>query len=135
LTSLGVHEHWNNATDKKYTRNLSSSGTGIELVSSRPSAISSSVKPKMSAQGLKIVQHASKTEIVTDGAFSKASVSIYNTSGSLIRHYSRNAGAGSSGRLIWDNRSDNGYPAAPGMYTVTAQIAGCQVSGMAMIVR
>lgn len=31
LTSLGVHEHWNNATDKKYTRNLGT-GAGIELV-------------------------------------------------------------------------------------------------------
>ncbi len=31
LTSLGVHEHWNNAADKKYTRNLGT-GSGIELV-------------------------------------------------------------------------------------------------------
>ncbi len=31
--SLGVHEHWNNATDKNYSRNLNStSGTGIELI-------------------------------------------------------------------------------------------------------
>jgi len=29
--SLGVHEHWNNATDKQYTRNLGN-GKGIELV-------------------------------------------------------------------------------------------------------
>jgi hypothetical protein len=32
LTSLGVSEHWNNATDKKYSRNLDRSGKGIELV-------------------------------------------------------------------------------------------------------
>jgi hypothetical protein len=31
LKSLGVHEHWNNATDKKYTRNLGT-GEGIELL-------------------------------------------------------------------------------------------------------
>jgi hypothetical protein len=29
--SLGVHEHWNNSTDRKYTRNLGT-GNGIELV-------------------------------------------------------------------------------------------------------
>ena len=29
--SLGVHEHWNNATDRQYTRNLGT-GNGIELV-------------------------------------------------------------------------------------------------------
>jgi len=33
ITSLGVHEHWNNATDKQYTRNLSAAGVGIELFS------------------------------------------------------------------------------------------------------
>lgn len=32
LASLGVHEHWNNAREKKYSRNLGT-GEGIELVS------------------------------------------------------------------------------------------------------
>jgi hypothetical protein len=32
IFSLGVHEHWNNAIDKKYTRNLGT-GNGIELKS------------------------------------------------------------------------------------------------------
>jgi len=32
LSSLGVHEHWNNATDKQYSRNLGT-GSGIELTS------------------------------------------------------------------------------------------------------
>jgi hypothetical protein len=31
--SLGVHEHWNNSRDKKYSRNLSAKGSGIELIS------------------------------------------------------------------------------------------------------
>ena len=32
-TSLGVLEHWNNSTDKQYSRNLNpSTGKGIELV-------------------------------------------------------------------------------------------------------
>jgi Domain of unknown function (DUF362) len=34
LPSLGVHEHWNNPQEKKYTRNLGA-GEGIELVSLR----------------------------------------------------------------------------------------------------
>jgi len=33
LTSMGVHEHWNNNTDRQYSRNLNpSSGTGIDLL-------------------------------------------------------------------------------------------------------
>jgi len=35
LESLGVHEHWNNVTDKQYSRNLGT-GDGIELISSNP---------------------------------------------------------------------------------------------------
>lgn len=31
ITSLGVHEHWNNSTDMQYSRNLGT-GTGIELI-------------------------------------------------------------------------------------------------------
>jgi Domain of unknown function (DUF362) len=34
LASLGVHEHWNNATDRKYIRNLGK-GQGIELVNAK----------------------------------------------------------------------------------------------------
>jgi len=30
--SLGVHEHWNNPTDMKYSRNLAPTGKGIELM-------------------------------------------------------------------------------------------------------
>jgi len=39
LSSLGVHEHWNNATNKQYSRNLGT-GDGIELVSSPATAYS-----------------------------------------------------------------------------------------------
>ncbi len=35
LTSLGVHEHWDNATDRQYSRNLGT-GEGIELISEKP---------------------------------------------------------------------------------------------------
>jgi hypothetical protein len=34
LASLGVHEHWNNARDKQYSRNLGLA-EGIELVAVR----------------------------------------------------------------------------------------------------
>lgn len=37
LASLGVHEHWNNATERKYSRNLGSD-EGIELVEVPPDA-------------------------------------------------------------------------------------------------
>lgn len=42
LQSLGVHEHWNNATDKKYSRNLGT-GNGIELVTIAPATATSNI--------------------------------------------------------------------------------------------
>jgi hypothetical protein len=36
LTSLGVHEHWNNSTDRRYSRNLGT-GEGIELLTTAQS--------------------------------------------------------------------------------------------------
>ena len=35
MNSLGVHEHWNNPTDKQYSRDLGA-GNGIELIMSDP---------------------------------------------------------------------------------------------------
>ena len=38
--SLGIHEHWNDAINKQYSRNLNpSTGTGIELVEVQPSLV------------------------------------------------------------------------------------------------
>jgi hypothetical protein len=54
LASLGAHEHWNNATDKKYSRNLDPvNGTGIELVAltaTRPDAVVSIGRPQGQGQ-------------------------------------------------------------------------------------
>jgi uncharacterized protein (DUF362 family) len=45
--SLGVHEHWNNAAERKYSRNLQT-GAGIELVTrSEPRTITESTATKM----------------------------------------------------------------------------------------
>ncbi len=38
LASLGVHEHWNNATSKQYSRNLGT-GSGIELIQYGPAVM------------------------------------------------------------------------------------------------
>jgi hypothetical protein len=43
LPSLGVHEHWNNAVNKQYSRNLGKQ-TGIELVAIPDSLVGSNVK-------------------------------------------------------------------------------------------
>ena len=50
LNSLGVHEHWNNANEKKYSKNLGA-GNGIELVDISGSNISQTAAPTFSPAG------------------------------------------------------------------------------------
>lgn len=57
LDSLGVHEHWNNAIDKQYSRNLGT-GKGIELVAlAAGAAASASSVPPASASPLLASKH------------------------------------------------------------------------------
>ena len=61
LASLGVHEHWNNPQDKKYSRNLGA-GKGIELVAvtskgnEKAGIIAPGVKVKKLADGFKFTE-------------------------------------------------------------------------------
>jgi len=53
LKSLGVHEYWNNVTDKKYSRNLGT-GNGIELVTiAAPAASAANTTSTASASPLR----------------------------------------------------------------------------------
>jgi hypothetical protein len=54
LSSLGVHEHWNNPTDKQYTRNLGT-GNGIELFT--PVSVSTSVNEVIMPSGFVLHQN------------------------------------------------------------------------------
>jgi len=58
LTSLGVHEHWNNPQEKKYSRNLGT-GNGIELIAITPasqSIIAPGAKVKKLADGFSFTE-------------------------------------------------------------------------------
>ncbi len=57
LQSLGVHEHWNNAIDKKYSRNLGKT-SGIELVMPSPVVDDGPVENKTKGTKYKYIRHA-----------------------------------------------------------------------------
>lgn len=63
LKSLGVHEHWNNAIDKQYSRNLGKS-EGIELVPVDFSTAEPQPNPRMCAnvEANKLILHAADLE-------------------------------------------------------------------------
>jgi uncharacterized protein (DUF362 family) len=72
LASLGAHEHWNNAADKQYTRNLGT-GDGIELVSSEPPNTPPGISITGPADGATFVEGAT-VAITVDAADSDGSV-------------------------------------------------------------
>ncbi len=84
LTSLGVHEHWNNSTDKKYSRNLGT-GNGIELISINTNSMGPNVSITSPSQNAIIMEQAtfkfSVNATSSDASITK--VEFYNN-GTLI---------------------------------------------------
>jgi gluconolactonase len=74
LPSLGVHEHWNNTKDKKYSRNLGT-GEGIELIAITPANIA---KAGIIAPGAK-VQKLSGGFKFTEGPAADAQGNVFFT--------------------------------------------------------
>jgi gluconolactonase len=99
LASLGVHEHWNNRTDKKYSRNLGT-GAGIELVAITPasranqSIIAPGAEVRLLANGFKFTEgpavDAEGNVYFTDQPNNR--IHIWSTEGELSIFHHENPG-------------------------------------------
>jgi hypothetical protein len=89
ISSLGVHEHWNNATDKQYSRNLKS-GQGIELISTPKSLvknITTGISNIQTVSALSVYPNPATDHIQVKADFSgetSVELFIYNSTGQLI---------------------------------------------------
>ncbi len=89
ISSLGVHEHWNNATDKQYSRNLKS-GQGIELISSPKSLvknITTGISNIQTVPALSVYPNPATDHIQVKADFSgdnSVELFIHNSTGQLI---------------------------------------------------
>jgi hypothetical protein len=88
LTSMGVYEHWNNATDKKYSRNLGS-GNGIELIALTKSDMVSVTDLKTNPNGIavKLYPNPAKDNVNIEYNLSEAcqvSANIFDLSGKRV---------------------------------------------------
>ena len=107
LTSLGVHEHWNNATNKQYSRNLGATN-GIELIK-----IEASTRPAVAIvnpPGGAILTAGTNIPIqvvVADGASTVRQVRFYGN-GTLLATTTN-----SPYPMLWTNT-------APGNWSLTA---------------
>ena len=119
--SLGVHEHWNNATDMKYTRNLGT-GNGIELINAPavPTGVMASKNTMLST--FKLYENypnpfnPSTTIAYSLPEKSSVVVAIYDIQGRQIKSYTFSAQSAGDQRVVWNGTNDWGNPISSGVY-------------------
>jgi hypothetical protein len=125
LTSMGTHEHWNDATDKQYTRNLGT-GSGIELYSSYVANVS--VPVDYLAEGFKLYQNnpnpfSENTTIRFKLAVpSNVQLLVYNTQGQLIHRVDYAGRMSGNYEYNWDGKNNSGNPVAEGQYICSIEV-------------
>jgi len=122
IPSLGVHEHWNNTTDRWYSRNIDpDEGEGIELVSIFPSGsgifenIETPVKPILFQNSPNPFSYSTsiKYNIADRG---KVELSIYNLMGQKITTLINETQSGGTYSVKWNADMNNGSQAPNGVY-------------------
>jgi hypothetical protein len=117
IGSLGVFEHWNNAIDRQYSRNLGT-GEGIELVYCNPNDTTAT----MTETEVQAIQIAAPNPFSVSTAFRRpeqasrhSTLEIYNMKGELVHIFS----FADSDVIVW-NGTDAGHHEVPsGIYLYT----------------
>jgi len=108
--SLGVHEHWNNSTDKQYTRNLGT-GNGIELISYK--SVLTSNQPVVKASAFKSYPNPFSESIrIESNSNQSLNLDIYTVAGQLVFKTIMNR------RYTWNGTSQNGSSLPKGIYLI-----------------
>jgi hypothetical protein len=131
FASLGVHEHWNDAVKKQYTRNLGT-GTGIDLmeIEQHATAVQQTLLP---APGdFEVYQNypnpfnPSTTIGYKLSQQSSVKVTIYNLQGQEVKAFSMGVQASGSQKIVWDARNAHGTPLASGVYVCRVKAVSVQ---------
>ncbi len=125
LTSLGVHEHWNNADEKLYSKNLGTSD-GIELVKIG-NAATAVENNKMTVQAFSLYQNypnpfnPSTTIQYKLVEPAQVKLSIYNVTGQLVQEIVDEFQTSGSFQYVWQAGD---FPAAPYIYQLVVDGKG-----------
>jgi hypothetical protein len=122
LYSLGVHEHWNNPTDKKYSRNLGT-GNGIELIDIEQNNLTGIASQENPVQNsFKLCQNYpnpfnSSTKILYILPLESAvEVSIYDMQGRIVKSFANRIQSSGYQSVEWDGRNTSGIMMSGGIY-------------------
>jgi hypothetical protein len=134
VKSLGVHEHWNDASDKQYFRNLyPDSGKGIELIDVEQ-GISTSVASQLSSlpEYFELYQNYpnpfNPTTTIVYSLLQKSSVeiTIYDLQGREIKSFTRSAQSAGYQRIVWDGTNDHSKPVSSGIYIYRVRVSSLE---------
>ena len=138
LQSLGVHEHWNNASDKMYSRNLGT-GSGIELVKLRPSALTAVNEGVVTPSAFALLQNypnpfnPSTTIRFSVSQGGSAMLEIYDLTGRHVRTLLSGEVAGGTHSAQWDGRDERGSSVGSGVYFYRLRLGSKLESSRKMI--
>jgi len=124
--SMGVHEHWNNATEKKYSRNLGED-TGIELVYVKSSGEITAIaeSPLRSFQLKQNYPNPFKETTSIEFTMLEKShiqLSIYSISGQLVKTLIDGEYPAGTHTASWDGKLFSGQAALTGLYLYKIQV-------------
>ncbi|MBN1649836.1 MAG: DUF362 domain-containing protein [Bacteroidales bacterium] len=131
LKSLGVHEHWNNSTDKQYSRNLGT-GNGIELIqvididtifdfTIPPPVVNNINKHGILKSFSLFANYPNPFSISTTISYSLSTSSninlaIYDLKGTKVRTLINQHQSAGTFKVNWDGCNDNNIRLASGIY-------------------
>jgi hypothetical protein len=121
IASLGVHEHWNDAVNKQYTRNLGT-GTGIELkeIEQRATAVQEAqlTVPNQYVlyQNYPNPFNPSTTIGYKLAQQSSVKVTVYNLVGQEIKSFTLGVQAAGSQKVVWNGTNSQGSSLSSGVY-------------------
>jgi hypothetical protein len=132
IFSLGVHEHWNNAIDKKYTKNLGI-GKGIELFSIEQGVTTGVAYQEPNApkffelyQNYPNPFNPSTTIEYRLTQQSSVSFTVYNLQGREITSYSLGVQAAGPQKVVWNGTQASGTPRTSGVYVYRLRAVSVQ---------
>ena len=128
LESLGVHEHWNNSTDKEYSRNLGT-GEGIEIVkviNDNSTAVEQSNGDIPNTFTL-FANYPNPFNPSTNISYSLSTsanirLNIYNITGKKIRTLINQHQSAGTFKVNWNGCNDNNVSVASGIYLYRMEV-------------
>jgi hypothetical protein len=133
-----VHEHWNNATDRQYSRDLGT-GNGIELVKlqhSPPTSVNEGTgTPTTFAlhQNYPNPFNPSTTIGFSVSQSGPAMLEVYDVTGRHVRTLLRGNVAAGQHTVQWDGRDDRGFSVGSGVYFYRLRAGANSVASRKML--